>query len=247
MTDTAAPPVSASTDTSFMADAVRLVRVLFSPGAVFGEIQNRPTFWRPWILVSIVSVIITYLQRPFQQRVQSIIMEHAGRPMPADTPLKMVLALCASPIVVLVLMAISAVILYGLASAMGGEVTYKKMLSVVAFSFPPILIQQIITVAVLMTRGVQSISGPADMFVSLGADLALPADASVGYFTRFVLAGIGPLQIWALVIVAIGVMVMGKTSKGSAWTAAIIHFIILLVAFSALGALGAGMMGGATK
>ncbi len=247
MTDTAAAPAPASTDSSFMADAVRLVRVLFSPGAVFGEIQNRPTFWRPWLLVSIVSVIVGYLQRPFQQRVQAIILEHAGRPVPADTPLKMVLSLCVTPIGVLVLMAISAVILYGLASAMGGEVTYKKMLSVVAFSFPPILIQQIITVAVLMTRGVQSITGPSDMFVSLGADLALPADANVGYFTRFLLAGIGPLQIWALVIVAIGVMVMGKTSKGSAWTAAIIHFIILLVAFSALGALGAGMMSGATK
>jgi hypothetical protein len=199
----------------------------------------------PWVLVSIVSIIINWFQKPFQRRVTEIMLQRAGRPLPPETMIKTVLSVLATPIGVLVIVAISAAILYGLASAMGGETSFKKMLTVVIFSFPPILLQQAITVAVLTSRGVASITGPQDMFVSLGADLALPADANVGYFTRFFLAGIGPLQIWALVIVAVGVMVMAKAGKGGAWTAAIIHFLIILCAFSALGAFGASMMAGA--
>ncbi|HEY2807104.1 MAG TPA: YIP1 family protein [Gemmatimonadales bacterium] len=246
MSDAAAaatPPA----ETPVISDLSRMGRVLFSPGAVFGELQHRPTIWGPWIIVSVISMIISWFQRPFQQRVGQIISERAGRPAPPDTMVRAIIGLVLTPVGVLVLVLISALILWALASAMGGDTSFKKMMSVVFFSFPPILIQQAITVAVLMNRGVASITGPADMFVSLGADLALPADAQVGYFTRFFLAGIGPLQIWALVIIAVGVMVMGKTSKASAWTAAIIHFLIILCVLSGLGAFGASMMAGPSR
>lgn len=137
---------------------------------------------------------------------------------------------------------ISGAILYGLAAAMGGNTTYKKMLTVSIFTWPVVIIQTAVTAGVLMARGIESVRGPADMMVSTGLDLLLPAESTMGWFPRLMLAGVGPLQIWGLVLAAVGLMVMGKLSKGAAWAAAIIHYLIILVCVSALGAFGLNMM-----
>ena len=234
-----------STDTPFVTDAVRLARALFSPGSVFGEIQDRPTFWRPFFVVAIVNAAVSYLMSPFQQRIGQIMAERAGRPVPTPSMLKTVLGLVFSPLGPLILCAIVGGILYLLVSMLGGQTSYKKMLTVAIFVWPVALIQQLVTFAVLTSRGgASAMSGPQDMFVSLGADLLLPADAQLGYFVKFLLSGIGPLQLWALAVTATGLMVMGKMARGQAWTAAIIYFVIALLFIAGLGSFSMKMMGG---
>jgi hypothetical protein len=239
-----APAAPASSDTPIVSDLGRFVRVLFSPGAVFTEIQDRPTFWGPFAIASVITIIVNYFQRPFQRRIGELMAQHAGRTLPPDTTAKMVLGMVFTPVGILILCAISALILYALVSAMGGETTFKKMLTVVIFTFPIILITQIITAIVLHARGVESINSMSDMMVSLGADLLLPADANTGNFLKIFLAGIGPLQIWGVTIAAVGAMILGKLAKGSAWAAATIHYLIMLTALAALGAFGMKMAGG---
>jgi len=237
-TPAAAPP---PTGIPFVSDAVRLVRGLFSPGEVFAELDQRPVFWKPWVIISVLYVVLQFLQRPFQQRITQLVLERAGRPVPPATIARDIMGAVTGPIIVLVLIAIGAGILYLLVSSLGGETTFKKMMVVMVHTWPLMVLQQAITWAILTTRGVASITGPQDLIVSLGADLLLPADARVGYFLRFVLGGIGPLQIWALVITAVGAMVLGKATKGAAWTAAIIHYVIILVLLSGFGAFGMKM------
>jgi hypothetical protein len=238
-------PTPSSAGTPVLTDALRLVRVLFSPGTVFGEIQERPTFWMPFLVVAIANAGISFLMSPFQQRVGQIMAERAGRPAPTTSVLKTVLSLGFSPLTVLIVCAIVGGILYLLVSMFGGQTSYKKMLTVAIFVWPLSLIQQLVTFAVLTSRGgAGAIAGPQDMFVSLGADLLLPTDTQTSYFVRFLLAGIGPLQLWALAITATGLMVMGKAGKGPAWTAAIIYFVIALLLIATIGSFGMKMMGG---
>lgn len=244
MTEATSSTAPASGDTPFVSDAGRLVRVLFSPGPVFQEVDARPNLWRPWIIVGLAYAAVNILLRPFQQRVGAMMMERAGRPAPTDTMAKALISFAITPIGVLVIACVSGAILYGIISAMSGETTFKKMMILVIFSWPIVVINQLISFAVLSSRGLASITGPQDMIVSIGLDLAVPADASIGYFTRFLLAGINPLSIWGLIIVSVGLQVLAKASKGSAWTAAIIHFLIILVCLSALGAFGMKMAGG---
>jgi hypothetical protein len=244
MTEATAGSAPAPADTPFVSDLARLGRVLFSPGPVFQEVDQRPNFWRPWIIISIIYAAVNYLLRPFQQRVGQMMMEKLGRPAPPDTMVKALISVALTPIGVLVIACISGAILYALISAMGGETTFKKMMTLVIFSWPVVIINQLITFAVLSSRGIGSITGPQDMIVSIGLDLAVPADATIGYFTRFVLAGINPLSIWGLIIVAVGLQVLGKAGKGAAWGTAIIHFLIILLCLSALGAFGMKMAGG---
>ncbi len=237
---TASTPAPAG---SAMSDITRLARVLFSPGAVFAELQERPSFWTPWLAVSVVTIVLNWLQRPFQARVQQIILEQRGITVPPPSMVKALIGVVLTPVGVLLLAVISAAILYGLVAAFGGETSYKKMMTVVIYAWPIVLIQQTVTAIVLTMRGVDKITGPWDAFVSLGADVFLPAETTMSNFMRIVLAGIGPLQIWGLTIIAIGAMVMGRAGKGQAWTVATIHYLIGLCAGAGIAAFGMKMMG----
>ncbi len=227
-----------------VSDAVRLLRVLISPGAVFTEIQDRPTFWGPFIVIAIVNAVLSFLQRPFSQRIGQLMSERAGRPMPEPSTLKTVLGVVVSPLFPLILILVVAGVLYVLVSVFGGTTTYKKMMAVAVFTWPVTLIQILVSWVILTNRGIAAINGPQDMFVSLGADLLLPGDMQVGTFVRLLLAGIGPLPIWKVTITAVGLMVMGKTGKNQGWTAALIIYALALLVAATVGTLTARMMGG---
>ena len=240
---TASEAAPAPSSSSLVGDVLRLVRVLFSPGKVFAEMQENPPIWVPFIAVAALNVLVSVLMRPFQTRVGQIVAQRVGQPTPEPTFVRTLIGMIIAPIGILVVLAILAGVLYVLSSMLGGTTSYKKMLNVAIYAFPLSVVQQLITWAVLTGRGIQSITGPQDMMVSLGLDnVLLSADSQVGYFTRFVLAGIGPLQIWSLVIVAVGLAVMGKMTRGQAWAAAIVYFVLVLLIISGLGAFGMNMM-----
>jgi hypothetical protein len=92
---------------------------------------------------------------------------------------------------------------------------------------------------VLKLRDPTTLQTVADYQVSFGLDLLLPQDASLGKFLDGVLRGISPISIWGLVITAIGVRTLEKTTKGAAWTAASVSFLLGLC-FAGLG----NIMGG---
>lgn len=243
--DTASPSSSPSY-TPVVTDAMRLVRVLFSPGAVFGEIKEKPTFWMPWFIISILFAVVQFLQGPFQTRVREIMMQQSGRELPAGAtgPIAQIIGAVFTPVVVLAIAAISAAVLYGLTAAFGGEATFKKMLTVTIFMWPLEVIRQVLTYAVLSMRGVESINSAADIWVSLGADLLLPADASVGTFLRAVLAGIGPIQVWSAAICAFGITTLTGLEKGKAWGVAIISWLIGVLITAGLASVGMRFAGG---
>jgi Yip1 domain len=245
----AAPEPQATTAVAYtpvVTDALRLVRALFSPRAVFEEQQDKPTFWMPWVVVSIAFAIVQFLQRPFQTRVRELVYQQLNRPMPAGGggPVSMAIGVATGAATVLIMAALAAGIFYLLLSVFGGDTSFKKMLTVSIFGWPIAILGQLLTFIVLTMRGVGSINSVWDMFVSFGADVLLPADLQLSAFQRLFLAGIGPLAIWQVVITAIGLRVLGKVSKGGAWATAIITFIILLAVTAFLGAFGMKAAGG---
>jgi hypothetical protein len=245
----AAPEPQATTAAAYtpvVTDLLRLVRAPFSPRAVFEEQQDRPTFWMPWIVVSVAFAILQFLQRPFQTRVKELIYQQLNRPMPAGGggPVSMLVGVATGAATVLILAALAAGMCYLLLLAFGGETSFKKMLTVTIFAWPIAILGQLLTYVVLTMRGVGSINSVWDMFVSFGADVLLPADVQLSAFHRLLLAGIGPLAIWQVTITAIGLRVLGKVGKGGAWASAIIAFFVLLVVTALLGALGMKAAGG---
>lgn len=236
-------PAVAAPYTPVVTDLMRLARAPFAPTAVFEEQQDRPTFWMPFLIVSVAWTALQLLLQPFQRRATELAMAQAGRPVPAGSG-SQVMTFITAPLTVLVMSAIAAGVLYMLVAAFGGETTFKKMLTVTIFTWPITVLTQVLTWVVLTMRGIDSITGPTDMMVSLGLDNLLPSSVQLGYFLRFLLAGVGPLQIWSLAITAIGIGVLAKLGKGSAWTAATVSYVIFLLFGAGVATLGMKALGG---
>src|SRR5262245_5024666 len=133
----AAAPAPANTGIPVISDAVRLVRVLFSPGAVFEELNARPTWWGAWIVIGIATAIINLLNSPFQQKVRDIMVARSGRPVPGGGGgmAAKAIGFVTAPLGVLVFGAILASLLYLLMVAFSAEGTFKKAMVIVFYAW----------------------------------------------------------------------------------------------------------------
>ena len=241
-----APEAKPVAYTPVLTDLWRLVRAPFTPRAVFEEQADAPTFWMPWLVVTVVFAALQILQRPFQMRVRDLVLQKLGQPIPPGgfSAVRTVIGLVGTGVTVLILACVAAGIFYVLTMVFGGQTTFKKMLTVTIFAWPIAILQQVLTYVVLSVRGVDAIQSVWDAQVSFGADLLLPSDMALTPFLRLLLAGIGPLAIWQVAITAIGLKTLGKSSWATAWTVAIIAFVVLLLGLASLGAFGMKAAGG---
>lgn len=235
MSSTEAPAATTSY-TPFVTDLMRLLRAPFSPTAVFEEQGDKPTFWMPYVVMSLLSIGVAVLMAPFQQRMQALMAAQSGQPI-RDGGLAG--AIVGTPIQILVGCVIGAGLLYAFVSLAGGTASYKRMLSIVIFAWPVFLMQQVLGVVVLRMRGIDSIANPMDIMVSFGLDNLLPADMQLGYFLQFLLAFMSPFLIWSIGVKASGIMVYAKPGKGGAWTAATMYSLTVIALAAAF--IGFGM------
>jgi membrane protein, antimicrobial resistance system len=219
-----------------MGGVLDLIRVLFSPTEVFGRVRERPVWFVPAIALGIVVTILNYLFLPF--RLASLapqLAQAAARSPNAPAQIEMFqrIAVFASPIFVLILLLIVAGVLWLLVALLaGGDAKYRTLLSVATYTALPSLLLQAATLVVLKMKGVESVSSPLDLQPPLGLNLLAP---NASGFMSGILAGINPFAIWSMVLTAIGIQVTGKTSRGSAYTVAIVAMVLAVL----LGGLGA--------
>jgi hypothetical protein len=143
-----------------------------------------------------------------------------------------------APIAFLIFGAISAGILYLILAVTGSTVRYRSMLSAVFFSQAVLPIQYLLQTLILRLRGAPdiAISSMADAQPSLGLNLLFSSDTT-SHFLNALLAGIGPLPLWGLIITVVGIMRLDNVKKGAAWTAALGSYVILLLVAAGLASL----------
>jgi hypothetical protein len=212
-----------------LTDLWRLARVPFSPGAVFTELRAGSPWVVPWLVVSVAFGMLAWLMGPYQIRAQQLVLEEAGRPVPAGLETFALISAASAPLVVLVMSALTAGILWLVVMGLGEAASYRRLYAVVIHSWAVAIIQQALVLVVLTMRGLEAIVSPADARVSLGLDLFLSPDAEPSAFVRAVLGQIGPLQIWALAVTAVGIIVLGGVPKAKSWIAATASFVVGLV------------------
>jgi hypothetical protein len=225
-------PAAAPSYTPVLTDLSRLARVPFSPGAVFEEQREMPTWVVPWLIVSVLMIAVGFVMAGYQERAMELaVASRGGQPMPESARVvAKVFTIAGTPIFLLVFSLISAGVMWVALMATGGQVRFRGLMSAAMFSSVMAFIQIVLTsVAVRMRGAPETLQTMADLRVSLGLDLLLSADSQISGFLRGVLAGIGPLQIWALAITAIGVATLERQSKGAAWSAATASYVVLLL------------------
>ena len=215
-----------------------LVRVLFEPTAVFERVRERPRFLLPAIGLSVIVIVITYFMQPFTQAAMASRMAQMAQQNPqaaANAAKFQSIGIVFAPIGVFIALLIAAVIYWLLVMLVaGGDAKFKTLLSVAAYTALPAILLQAATLAVLKMKGVEAVSSMEDLRPPLGLNLLAPNATG---FTGAVLAGINPFSIWGMVLTAIGIQVTHKTSKGGAYTVAIIAMLLGVL----IGAMFAGM------
>ena len=224
-----------------MGAVLDLFRVLVSPGEVFERVRERPKFLLPWIGLSVIIVLIAYMMMPFTQAaIASRIAQIAQQnPQAAANAAKFqTIGIFVAPVFLLIGLLISAGLLWLLVTLFAGaDARFMTLLSVSTYVAVPTILLQVAGLIVLKMKGLDAITSPDDLRPPLGLNLLAP---SAGGFVGALLAGINPFSLWGLVLTAIGVQVTHKTSKGAAYTVAIVATLVGVVISAGLAGLGGG-------
>ncbi len=214
-------------------DLWRLARAPFLPKGVFAEQRDRPTLWIPWLLLVVLWLVVLAALLPLVIQFARNMSASAGRPLPDAAIGAIRIQVLAVPTVILVVGALLAAgVYYVVLVATGVTPRFKGLLSVSVFSSSVALLQTLVTVITLRVRGADAIQTPSDLQVSFGLDLLFPVDFVQAHpVLGALLRGIGPFQIWALVITVVGLMTLERVPRGKAWTAALTSYAVgLLIA-----------------
>jgi hypothetical protein len=239
--DMTTPPPVGPARIPFVTDFVRLARVLVSPTAVFEEQREAPTFWIPWLVISILMLVVATFSFPYTLAMAKLGAAAQGRPFPAAAEgIMRMTQYVAVPIVMLIIVFVVAGVMYVVLMASGTEARFKGLMTVAVFTGLLGVLQGVLMVVVLKLRDPTTMQTVADYQVSFGLDLLLPQDASLGKFVDGMLKGVSLFSIWGLAINAIGIRTMEKTSKGAAWMAAGVAFVLTLCIAGLGNAFGGG-------
>jgi hypothetical protein len=209
-----------------------VVKVLYEPTQVFERVRERPSFYAPFLAIIAVQCVLFFVNLPFLEVAVKAQMAAAGpaaqgRPAPTATMLA-VFGLVGLVVVLAIVFLLTALILWVLASVIGGgQAKFSTLLSVAAYSaIPSAILLAVVGTIVLHLQGSGQITSPQDMQPALGLDLLAP---SAKGFVGAVLKAINPFSIWGVVLTGIGVSTTQRISKGNGYTIAVTAFVIGLL------------------
>jgi Yip1-like protein len=219
---TGAPP-----QPSFWED---VIDIFFQPAAVFRRRQNR-SVWPPMLFVAIaVGVIFFVTFNTLQPMFDAEFMRNAAHD-PRMTPQVIDKARAFSTTVpryiigigMLITMVILGTVIWIVAKFVSSELTFQGALVVAAWSYMPRVIGAVLA-------GVQGLlMDPSKLTSQLAISLSparfLDPDASNPFLYQ-ILGRFDLITIWITILIGVGVYIIGKTSKGSATTVAILVWIL---------------------
>lgn len=220
-----------------MGAVMDLFRVLYEPGAVFERVREKPKFLMPFLGLAVLLAVSILLMMPYQQAAMASRMAAIAQANPAAAANMQKFALIgviAGPIVFAIILVIAATILWVVTSIFGGEAKWGTLLSVTTYAAITGILLQYVAILVLTLKGVGQISSPEDLKPPLGLNLLSPG--ATGFMGAF-LGGINLFAIWGVILTAIGIQVTHKTSKGTAYSIAIVSTLVLLLVASGLASL----------
>jgi hypothetical protein len=199
-----------------------LADIYVDPAKVFARIDGGLSWWKPFIAISVVSVVIGYFMLPYRRK----LLEIAFQGMPPERA-QVALAqndkfglvgLIAVPIVFIIFLLIIAGLIHIVVNVMSPRSSFKKTLSLLTFCGLITLLEQIISTAVIMSRGVEGVETAADLVMSFSLAPLFP---DVKGPLAALMQSLGIFEIWSYVVLILGIAAIFKISRKSAMIAAI--------------------------
>lgn len=218
----------------------RIIGVLMSPGTTFESIAQRPNILGPlliFIVIAIASSVAVAMKVDFTAMAREAI--EANPNIPPDrvessvnvTKTIMKITMYASPLLIVLMLVITAGVCLLAFKMFGGEGNFNIALSVTIYSWFPRLIRGILGAIVMFTKGSLSFYELQNPVMSNLAFLFDPKTQPVQYALG---SALDIFNIWSLVLLIIGLASMSKLSKARS-AAIVITLWVIVNLFSLIG------------
>jgi hypothetical protein len=251
----AAPVLPASPspppETAPLSEGARIVDTFIAPSKTFTDLRRNSSWWGPWILIAIVSVVFIYSigkQVGFEQ-VSKNQIAHSSRAdqfdkLPADQQAKQIqisskiigFFAYGSPLLILFYALIETLALWlTFKLAVGAETPFKTAYAIVMYAGLPGVIGAILG-TISMFAGVNPEG--FDINNPVGTNLAYYLDPeTTGKFVRGMASSLDVINIWMIVLLGIGFACNSKVKRSTAITVVAVWYLVFKLTTSALGSL----------
>lgn len=242
---------SAVAEVTPLSEGARLVNTFIAPSKTFTDLRRNASWWAPWILLSIVSVLFIYTisQKIGFEQVSRNQIEHSSRAEQFDrlSPEQQARQLqlsskiiagigYANPALLLFFLLIETAVLWGTFKVVASaETSFKTAYAVVMYAALPGVIGAILAIISLFA-GVNpeafDINNPA------GTNLAYYLDPeTTGRFFRGMASAVDIFSWWSIVLIGIGFACTSKVKRSKAITIVAVWYLAFKLLASGLSAL----------
>ncbi len=226
-----------------LSEGQRLFYTLFAPSRTFTDLRRNASWWAPFLIIAIVSVLFGYIvdqKVGFRKVVDNVIQLQPKQAaqlenMPADRRERS-LALQATitkfitygfPVIALLVYVIFAAVLFAtLKFGASADVKFSRMFALVVYTRLPQILMPLLAISSLLA----GVSGD-------GFNIQNPVATNPGYFIgpegspvlRALLTPLDVLSIWSLVLTAIGITCITKVKRGTAFAVVFGWFAVVVL------------------
>lgn len=223
----------------------RISGIFFEPRKVFNYLNYKPSWLFAFLMILIIAIIIAEVTLPQNLLLQKEIVSQIPRLSSAppeildrmtevDTGKRISTAVSEVLKNLIGLFLLTSVVYFFCNIILGGESSYKKVLSVVTYTSFVTILGAILKTPLILAKN------SADVQTSLA--LLMPE----GDFTKIrylLLAFIDIFAIWQIILIALGLTVLYRFFKGKAFTAAIISWLVIVFLGIGLSVMGMSFSG----
>lgn len=220
------------------------LEVLHSPEKAFLNEFSGPSFLVPLCVLSLLGIGISVLQSPIQIEWMRFQLEAAGTTgEQVKSSLDMmnkssVISLLLTPALLFLRWLLLALMIWLTAAVFLDSLTYKKVLTIVAYSYLPILARDAVTCLILLARSDEVLRHADGMTVALGLNLLFP---SMPLPWSALAGSINLFEIWFVILLVVGISKTARTTPRRALGIVLPTWIVAVVLQSALATLGHAM------
>jgi Yip1-like protein len=222
-------PTSSAPETAPLSEGARIVGTFIAPSKTFTDLRRNSSWWAPWILTAVVSLIFVYaMQRQigFEQIAKNSIAqssraEQFDKLSPDQQAKQMAFAVIltryiswATPVMILLVYAVIAAVLFGTFKFAGGaDITFGRSFAIVTYGSLPGILGGILGTISLFAGVDPEGFNPKN---AVATNPAYFMDPTQSKFLYGMASALDVIVIWSIVLMGIGFACNSKVKRSTA-------------------------------
>lgn len=225
------PPPPVPEPVQPMSEGARLANVFFAPTKTFTDLRRKSSWWAPYILISLVSILFVYtveqkigfrkvvenqiqMSPKASQQMEQLPADQREQRVESQAKVTRYISYCFFVIILIWYVVVAAILLGTFKLGFGADLTFGKTMAVVVYSSVPGILKSILAIiSILAGMAPDSFSMQNPVATNPGYFLS-PAESPVLFA---MLSSIDIFIIWTLILAAIGLTCVSKLKRTSAY------------------------------